>query len=200
MNWNVFLWVWIWGIAFVVLQAIAADRDGYLTQKDMRERHNITNGWSFMEHGGMWADVFVISPVVAYSVANYQLMFFSKWGIVILIIAIAVSLLMGRMYQEGGKVTPEAHTHDGYTTIAGWIHGLYAVAAIWVVSLMFFNLATPSVSRVDIVLISVLLTPFFDLGARKFSKRWAYTDQAIFQVSGGIVLVWIAAAVRLWLF
>ncbi len=197
MDWKIFLAILLVGVALVVVQGIAAWLDGYLTQAQMQSR-GVTNGWSFMEHGGMWADVFVISPMVAYFMGKYRMDWSSAWSFVILAIALAASLALGYMYQEGGKVTPEAHTHDGTTTVAGWIHGLFAVAVIWTFGVVYFGLTNPPVSKFDIVMMSLLLTPFFFLGAAKFSKRWTLETQGKMQVGGGIALVWALAAARLY--
>ena len=197
MDWKLFWMILVLGVALVIIQGVSSWFDGYFTQAQMRSR-GITNGWAFIEHGGMWADVFVISPIVAYAVSNYKLDYFSKWGLLILAIAVVVSLAMGYMYQKNGVATPEAHTHDGITTFAGWIHGLFAVAAIWIVAMVFLNLTTPSVSRTDIIVFSLLLTPFFYLGVAKFSERWTFDPNAKWQVAIEIVGLWLLTGVRFW--
>jgi len=197
VDWKLFWLTLAVGVLFVIVQGIAAWSDGYLTQTQMRS-HGVTNGWSFFEHGGMWADVFVISPIVAYSVSNYKLDYFSKGGLTLFAIALVVSLAMGYMYQRGGITTREAHTHDGITPLAGWIHGIYAVAAIWVSAMVFLNFTTPSVSRVDIIVISILLTPFFYLGIVKFSERWVFSPAVQWQVAIEIIGLWALAGIRIW--
>lgn len=185
------------GIALVVIQGISSWFDGYFTQSQMRSR-GITNGWAFIEHGGMWADVFVISPILAYAGSKYQLNYFSKWGVVILFVAVVVALAMGVMYERNGMVIPEAHTHDGMTTFAGWIHGLFAVAAIWTIALAYLSLTTPPMSRADTIAFSLLLTPFFYLGVAKFSERWVFDSFAKRQVAIEIAGLWLLTGVRLW--
>lgn len=174
MNWNLFWTILELGIALVLVQAVSSWFDGYFTQSQMRAR-GIKNGWAFIEHGGMWADVFVISPIVAYAVSRYQLDYFSKLGLLILAGAIVVSLAMGSMYQKNGVVTPEAHTHNGKTTLAGWIHGLFATVAIWIVMLVYLNMTIPLVSRMDIIVFSLLLTPFFTLALQSSARYGSLT-------------------------
>ncbi len=184
------------GIILVLIQGFASWFDGYLTQDQMVSRGII--GWSFMEHGGMWADVLVISPFVAYLVSRYQFPYVSNRGIMLLAIAIALSLIMGHMYQKGGMLIPEAHTHHGTTTIAGWIHGVFAVAAIWIFAMVYLpGMATPPVSKVDLLVISIMLTPFFYLGVAKFNPRWTFSVTAKLQVLAEIILIWVVAALRI---
>ena len=196
MDWKLFWEILGVGIALVVVQGISSWFDGYLTQTQMHSR-GVTNGWAFVEHGGMWADVFVISPIVAFAVSRYQLHFFSIGGMEILAIAIALSFAMGMMYQKNGLATPEAHTHDGKTTLAGWIHGMFAVVALWVCAMFYLNMTTPPVSRGDLVVFSLILTPFFYLGVAKFSKRWAFDRFAKRQVALEMIVVWSITAIRL---
>ncbi|MDP3956845.1 MAG: hypothetical protein Q8P97_02515 [bacterium] len=196
MDWRIFSTILGMGILLVVVQGVASYFDGFLTQSQLRSRG--IRGWSFMQHGGMWADVFVISPIVAYTVGRYRLEFFSKWGLVILGFSVVLSLAAGYMYQQGGIRTPEAHTHHGVTTVAGWIHGLFAVAAIWVCGMVYLNLTSPPMSRTDLVVISVLLTPFFYLGVAKFSEHWVFKPQDKVQVAVSIAAVWVVTGIRLW--
>lgn len=197
MDWKLFWAILGSGIALVFIQGLASWFDGYLTQAQLAAR-GIT-GWSFMEHGGMWADVFIISPLVAYFVSNYQLPYFSKWGLVILAVAVVFSLGMGYLYQQGGMVTPEAHTHDGTTTVAGWIHGVYAVAAIWICAMVYIpGLASPPISKADIIGLSMLLIPFFYSGVAKFSERWVFETPAQWQVGASTAIIWAITIARIW--
>lgn len=197
MNWRLFWTVLGTGIVLVVVQGVSSWFDGYLTQAQMHSSR-IRNGWSFMEHGGIWADMFVISPIAAYAVSRYQLAYFSRPGLVILAASVVLSLAAGYMYQQGGITTPEAHTHHGVTTVAGWIHSLFVVAAIWVCGMVYLNLTSPPMSKPDIIVISVLLTPFFFLGVAKFSDRWMFSTRAKWQVAIEIVGLWAVTGVRLW--
>lgn len=183
------------GVALVVIQGIYAWMDGYLTQKQMRS-HGTTNGWSFMEHGGMWADVFPISPLVAY-ITSYKLEYFSWWGLGLLALSGILTVAAIKGYEKGGLKTPEAHTHDGRTTAAGWIHGLFAMVGLWIFALFYFTPITPSASPRDIVIVSLLLTPFFYLGVVKFSPRWKFEKWVRWQVAGEIVGLWVATTIRI---
>ena len=198
MDWKIFWMVYGLGILLVVLQGFASWKDGYFSQWQMYSRR-IRNGWAFIEHGGMWSDVFVVSPIVAFAISKYQLHYFAKSGLVILFVSVSLSLAMGELYKAGGAIIPEAHTHDGKTTLAGWIHGMFAVVAIWTVAVVYLNLTTPTVSRTDMIIFSVLLTPFFFLGSVKFSRKWKFDRIAKLQTFIGIAVVWTATCLRMWL-
>lgn len=189
------------GWAFVALQGFLAHRDGggYLTQSQMRS-HGV-KGWSFIEHGGMWADVFIISPVTAYILSVYRQVFVSGKSLLTLYILIIAVSAFGFYYSEKSKTAgiPEAHTHDGKTTYAGMVHGVYALLAGWVI-ICFYLFAPESLRfRHDIVWISILLTPFFCLGAVKFNPNWKMDKFGWFQTVGGPCLVWAIAAFRLFI-
>lgn len=184
------------GITLVIIQGIASWFDGYFSQTQLQRRE--IEGWAFIEHGGMWSDVFIISPLVAYIVSNYRVEYFSEWGLFILAMAIALSLAMGMMYQKNGKTTPEAHTHDGKTMIAGWIHGLFAVVAIWTCALFYLGRVSPSPSVSDTLIVSLFLTPFFYLGVVKFNDRWVFDPFAQWQVGVLTLGLWVLTGIRIW--
>jgi len=195
MNWQVFVVVLEAEYAAIVLQGLTAWSGGYLTQAQMAAR-GIT-GWSILEHGGICMDVIIISPAVAYFVSNHQFPYFSKWGLGILAVSIVAWLIFGYLWQMGGKVIPEAHTHDGMTTIAGWIHLAYGAVTTWVLVMVFVSgLATPPVSKPELIILAVALMPFFYYGVVKFNERWVFSPMARYQVIAEIVIVWAITIAR----
>ena len=185
------------GLGLVALQGVASWLDGRWSRAQLRSR-GITNSYSFWEHGGMWVDVFIITPLVAYAVSKYELDCSSVPGVVALFASGAVTLVLIEMYRRGGIAMGDHCTHDGKTTLAGWIHGLFAFLAIGVCVEIYLGLTTPVVSKQDVIVFSTLLTPFFYLGVAKWSERWVFGTAEKWQVAAGIILVWIAAAVRIW--
>jgi len=184
------------GFAFVIIQGVCAYFDGYFSQAQIFKIHGIKNAYAFIEHGGMWADVFLISPVVAYIICTYRLPYLLKPGIFILFSAFVISLVGGVIYQEMGKIYPEAHTHFGHTPLIGWIHGVFAVAAIWICSMFYLTHITPK-PRFDMIAISIVLTAFFILGVMKFNPDWRWSKIAITQVSVLTILLWVITAYKL---
>jgi hypothetical protein len=82
------------GIVLVVIQGACAYFDGYLTQAQMHAQ-GVLNGYSFMEHGGMWADVLVISPLVAYIATKYELKYTAWYSLLIFAIAVIATIAAG---------------------------------------------------------------------------------------------------------
>jgi hypothetical protein len=188
--------IWLVGTVLVVIQGVLSYFDGYFSRRQMLRR-GVSNGWSFLEHGGMWADVVVISPLVAYVLSHYRLNWNTWYGIALALGAILISVFLGKMYAEAAKTTPEAHTHDRRTTPAGWVHGLFAVTGVWVMAMFFFTPLDPKVSPRDILIVAGILTPFFMLGVMKFSRRWRFERFARYQVLVLTLAVWIAAWVKI---
>ena len=185
------------GLGLVAAQGAASWLDGRWSQAQLRSL-GVTNSYSFWEHGGMWMDVFIITPFVACAVSKYELDYSSWQGEAALLISGAVTLVLIELYRRGGMVMGDHCTHDGRTTLAGWIHGLFAFGAIWVCAEIYLGLTTPVVSKQDVILFSALLSPFFYLGVAKFSERWVFGVAEKLQVIGGIALVWMIAAFHIW--
>ena len=170
------------GWAFVVTQGIAAFRDGYLTQRQMRYRVP-QRGYSLMEHGGMWADVLLISPITAYILSikeERQLHFGSVTCLIMLGIIVVTFAVLGAGYAKASKKTPEAHAHHGRTTPAGWIHGLYAVISAWVSAVYYFTAVLP-LNCMEMGCITLPLLFFFPLGAVKFNQNYIQDRYAMIQ-------------------
>jgi hypothetical protein len=198
MDLVVFVSVLTAGIALVALQGVLSWADGFLTRDQMRSR-GVTTGWSFFEHGGMWADVFFISPILAYLLARYGFSYASQWGLLTLACAAALAFVMGHLYRRNGLKMPEAHTHDGRTTPAGWVHGAFAIFALWTFALFYLKQTSPLPSVRDVLSISILLIPFTFLGVAKFNSSWRLSSRDRWQVAVEIAGLAVIAAVHLWL-
>ncbi|HUC31629.1 MAG TPA: hypothetical protein VMR99_03020 [Candidatus Paceibacterota bacterium] len=194
-----FLRVFLIGIALVILQGVCSYFDGYFTQFQMQAA-GIMNGYSFMEHGGMWADIIVISPMVAYIVSRYRLKYTSWYSILIFVIAVGITIAAGIAYKKIGLIYPTPHSHDGRTTAAGWIHGVFAIAALWIAGMFYFTPTNPHASTRDVLVISGLLTPFFFLGIVDFNSRWVFMHGAKIQLAVSIAILWIITAIKLFCF
>ncbi|MES2436626.1 MAG: hypothetical protein V4519_01325 [Patescibacteria group bacterium] len=184
------------GLGLVLLQAVCAYLDGFLTQAQMRRR-GIMNGYSFMEHGGMWADVFVITPLVAFIMGNYKLPFYTGPGIITMMFLMFGAIGLGMLFSRQALEHPEAHTHDGQTTAAGWVHGLYAVFGLSVCVLFYLFPVVPQISTRDLLIVSSILTLFFPLGMMKFSKQWKPDRNFWIFLSIEVVALWSVTLVRM---
>lgn len=196
MRWGRFCFVLAVGIGLVMLQGVAAWFDGYLTQAQMQMR-GISNGWSFFEHGGMWGDFFVITPLLAYVLARFEIPYGSMTGLTAVALSLLACSVMGYQYQLASIVAPEAHAHHGRTTVAGFIHGAYAAFAICTIALLYIGMHSPSITREQLLAISVVLTPFFFLGVAKLSEQWSFAPTLRVQVAVEIAAVWGVTLLRL---
>ncbi len=197
MNWKIFALAMFIGEALVALQGLVSWNDGYFSAPQMQRKGY--RGYSFLQHGGMWADFFLITPLVAYLVGKYN---FAHTPTVALIFAAALILwnaLAVFVFAPDGKAMPEAHTHGGNITAAGWILILYAGIATGIIAMVYLpGYATPPISNVDIMVVSAVLFPWLIIGVTKFSPEWEWKHPEVLLVAIGAFLgVAILAAARL---
>jgi len=176
------------GICFVVAQGVASHRDGWFNQRQMKRLGN--SGYAFVEHGGMWADIFTVSPAIALIISKYHMEYFSWWSVCIFTITTIITVCSVSYYELAGVTKPEAHTHYGTTTIAGWIHGFYAVIAMWVFILFFLTPISPEASAGDLLAVAILLSVLFPIGTIHFNPRWKWVRANTWQVAIELVIVW----------
>lgn len=195
-NWRLFVDVLLAGEILVILQAILAFLDGYFTQANMQQQ-GIMNGYSFIEHGGMWADVFIVSPGTAYLVAKYHFAYTAWWSWTILAVGIGFAAMAGSMYNEFALKHPTPHSHNGKTTTVGWIHAAYAIPVIWIGGMFYLTPTSPAISPYDLIATSAVLTPFFVLGILDFNQNWEFLPEAKEQLWIEIPAIWIVTGIRL---
>ena len=128
----------VFGISMILMQIFCADYDDFLTVKQMQKR-GFEKGLPLMWHAGIWGDVFPLTPLLVYLVTVYS----NQWRTInvmwALLIGVVAIIGMGFMWVNGAKKgLPEAHTHDGRITGAGFFHAIYFVVAIAVIILTFF--------------------------------------------------------------
>ena len=171
----------------VLLQGMLAWRGGTLTMRQM-ERRGASRGYSFLQHGGMWGDAFLVSPLVAYLISRYPFPYLSLWGLVLFAASlVAWIVLLLKVYAPASVEMPEAHAFGGKVEPAGWVHVAYAVPVTWVVLMTYF---TPvHVLRGDLLLAAAALTFWSYLGAKKFSLHWTYREARI-QVPLALFVIW----------
>ena len=192
-----FFVILICGIYLVVMQGITSHKDGYFSQKQMRVRGN--RGFAFVEHGGMWADVFLIAPAVAYIMSKYHLDYTSWWSLLILTGVAEFVVWTAKAYETIAMMgVPEAHTHHGKTTAAGWIHAVSATWWIWIILLFFLTPIKPRASPGDMIITSLIITAWAPLGLVKFNNPlWKWTKSNSQQIGGEIAVLWAITITRI---
>lgn len=210
MNWTIFFEVYFLLQLLVVAQTVAAFYDHRLTQAQMENSTPKIYGYSFMDHGGMWYDFIAFSPLTAYVLSRYQIVC-GRWQAAVgLCVFILVTKILGPFYRteankrkdpESGRTWGEAHNHDGKTTLAGIIHGGYAIFVMSVLLLFYLGFTSPITTKSDLFWITAALTPFFPLGVMKFHRHWFAqwsTDTfAHWQSFAGPVALWTITLIRI---
>lgn len=182
-------WGWYaFFVSFVILQAVAAWFDGYAHPAHLQQR-GVDHGWSFLEHGGMWADILIISPLCAYVLTAHTLVV-GGYALVLVAVSIGAAALLGYVYHVTGRTIPQLHAHNDHTTIAGWLHNLYTVLALFVILMFYAKQLIPVPSAPEAWWVAVSLTIFSIVGMTKFSLRWRIMRYELIQVVIEIALVW----------
>lgn len=136
----------------VVLQGIAAYRDGFFTPDQMLSR-GVAHGLPFAWHLAMWGDLLVISPLAAYAVGRYS----NTWRLDVLMWSVAIGVVASTglhlIYIQSSF--PEAHVQNHALTAAGWLHAIYMAAAVAILAQFLFF--TPEVPAAFLWAISVLI-------------------------------------------
>lgn len=196
-----FMEVVVTGLILIGFQVLLAALDGYWLQIQVRRRG--VNGYSLMEHGGFWGDIFIVIPIVAYITSRYHPAYLSWYSAVIFALASGIIGAAGYGYAKKGEekmpevMLPDSYVHDGRMTDAGWVHLLFAAVTLYILLMFYFTPLRPKAARHDILGISLLLTPFFFLGICKFTRRWKLSPLAQIQVTIQLVVLWAITGYRL---
>jgi hypothetical protein len=180
----------------ITLQFIYAWQDHYATQRQLRTQ-GITNAYSLLQHGGWWSDIFLVTPVIAYLTDKYRFAYTSWYSILTFVIVAAFTMQAGHIYNKIGRAIPVPYSHDGKTPPAGWVHGIFAVAALWIMVMFYLTPIAPPASTHDLIMISALFTPFFFLGLYDFSRRWIFYRGAKIQFIVEVAILWTVTLIRL---
>lgn len=195
-------WFVLGGMWFLILlQGIAAYRDGFFTHRQMKSVHHIDkkHGDSFLDHGGMWSDIFIVSPLVAYIINKYVFAYDSRLSLGVLFIAFVLwTVLALVVYAPSGMKRPEAYTRNGRVTDAGWAHVLYVAVATWIITMAYAGAMTPTISNMDIGIISFVLSIWAYFGVMKFNSHWSFDKWARVQVLVEVIGLWVLAISHIW--
>lgn len=173
----------------VVLQGVAAWNDGFFTQRQLHKR-GVLDGESFLSHGGMWADIIIISPLVTYILVDHKIILNTS-SLLLFSFSIFVSGVLGYVYYIKGVTIPHPHAHDGKTTLAGWIHNVFTVSALFVLLLPYTGFISPLFTASEFLWMAIALTVFFVFGIVKFDTHWRVQKFEVVQVVAEIFVLWL---------
>jgi len=153
-SWRAFAALFCLGTLAVLLQAIFAYNDSFLTVAQMQAK-GFAKGLPLLYHGGIWGDFVFLTPLLAYLFAKYN----GQWNERDILKSSAIGtvaiMVMGFIWVKAAQNgLPEAHTYNGGVTMAGSIHGMYFVVAITIILMTFFHTA---ISKKAATIIAVIL-------------------------------------------
>ncbi len=91
------------------------------------------------------------------------------------------------VYAPAGAITPEAHAHDGYVTVPGWLHVFYAALASWIIARAFLpGMMEPALTASELVVFLGGLSIWAVLGVVKFNPYWTCGYIVTLQVAGEV--------------
>jgi hypothetical protein len=178
---------------FVLLQIPFAWRDRYLFRS---QRAYYFKGFTLCEHGGWWIDLLVVSPVFAWVASNNAVRYWSPVSFLLAAISAFAWIYLCRVYSEQAKTSPEAHTHGGRTTFAGYVHAIFAIISSWFASLYFFGGFETLPTGAQRLVMSLALWTIAVIGGVKFSRQWKWTKSTTIQ-SIGVALVLMVGEVHM---
>jgi hypothetical protein len=114
------------GFIWILVVGMFAYRDGMLTPHQMVLKHpSQPRGLPFIWHGGMWADMFILTPIIGFIVMKYgDSWSVGQWGSM-LALWLVFSIVMFWTYIL--NKTPDCLAWSAGISIAGRLHFLYIV-------------------------------------------------------------------------
>jgi hypothetical protein len=153
----------------VFLQAYTAWQDGFLTPSQL-QANGISKGLPFVAHGAMWSDATLLAGLMATIMVNYAHQWtVRQWATALALGSVVSAAMHWGLYVRGPL--PEAHVHDGATTIAGWMHVPYMSFGLAVT--MLFYVCTNLLNAAFVTFVSILLIIHTIVGVHIPLRIWA---------------------------
>ena len=146
---------------WMCMEAWFADRDHMFTAEQMLYKHpQHPQGLPFLWHGGMWGDLFIITPILGIIVALYA----SQWSLLQVSILMGVGMVMsiGMHVIYLQTPFPDCLAWKGGMSPAGVLHIPYMGGALGVIGLFLF--CTRGVPNWNLVAIGIALTVHIAIG------------------------------------
>lgn len=159
------------GVAFLSLLWVFIEiwftyRNKTLTPQQFFSKYtSVAEGRPFVWHGGLWGDIFLLTPLFAYIVARFS----TTWAVNDFLLVFSISILMSGILHWIYSSTPFPDSLAWKTeglTIAGWFHFVYMTFAFTVLGL--FYLFTPEPEFIVSLLVGLLLALHVFIGTHTF--------------------------------
>lgn len=141
-------------VLWVCMEGYLAYRNGMLTPAQMLAKYPGRRGLPFIAHGGMWGDIYIISPLIGFIVGTYGDSWTLAQIVTMLAIGMALSSAMHWTYVQTPFPDSLAWKGEGITA-AGWLHVIYMGAVFAIIGLLYF--CTPNPNSLLVLLTGLLL-------------------------------------------
>jgi hypothetical protein len=191
-------WCWFAFFEFILLVQIpVAYDDGTLTSGMFRKSHGLHRAHGLLEQGDFLADVFIVSPLMAWVMAKHDVWTGWVWPLSILGAAIGLWTCMSRVFVAQGVHNPNSYAYDGKMSRVGICHGAYFVIGFWVMIMAYIGPMEPTFTRHEYIVASSLLTVWVYLGPKKFSSHHRFCSTDIVVGAGELAVFWGVTGYRL---
>lgn len=153
------------GIAFLAVEVVFAQRDGDLTPGQMGRKYTSYAVFvPFAAHFGMWSDLLILTPLLAFIVA----LFAAQWTVTEALSACAGGLMISLLFHwnYAQSSIPDSLTWRGGITRAGYVHVFYTALSLAILGLFFF--ATRGRSQTMTCAVAITLAVHVTVSGRVF--------------------------------
>lgn len=166
----------------VLIEGWLAYVGGMLTPSQMLVKYrNHPQGLPFICHGGMWGDLFLITPIVDIVVALYG----DQWSTMQMGVMLGIGMVLSGAMHGVYFMTPfpDSLAWKGGISAAGLVHVVYMGIAFAIIGLLF--ICTANVPPTYLIVVSVVLTVHVAianhivLGWLNESYRWSWCPDFI---------------------
>lgn len=137
----------------IFLEILFTYREHTLTSQQLFKKYpTYHEGRPFLWHGGLWGDIFILTPLFGWILAMYASQWNILFGFFIFAIGFLLSALLHWMYIS--TPFPDSLAWGGKLSIAGWLHLIYMSASFAILGLFYF--ATDA-TLANIVFVSIVV-------------------------------------------
>jgi hypothetical protein len=149
----------------VAIEALLSYRNQTLLWSQMRRKYlQHSTGLPFIYHLGMWGDVFLITPLLWFTVHHYSADWTAPEVVMFSGIGIGLSFLFHWFYTF--TESPDSLIWKQEISAAGWVHGIYTAFGLTITGLTLF--ASESISSVMLIIVAAVMAIHATLASKLF--------------------------------
>ena len=193
MSLEIFIGVLLVLEAMVYIEALIAFKTQYFWRHEPPQTPKGVVPGFFLEHGGMWGDALIISPLVAHICATYA----QQWSGGKFLGTFAISILIGigmmAQWLKGSHKVWDVFHQAGKVKAAGWIHFFYMIACLTAI-LLFFIGSKASTEDANIVAVGLAI----HIMAGVIQPEWKTFGKVSLGTVATACTAWLAIAGTWW--